>query len=98
MKQAYILLKILLDHAVDMNLINRNSIQSGSRSGKNLLPRIEVQKQERVLEKDELLALANNSGEYRLLNLVAGLLGIRWAELVAMTPEDFDFKKKLSQC
>ena len=94
MKQAYVLLKLLLDHAVDMNLVNRNPIQSGSRSGKNLLPRIEVQKQKRALEKDELLALANNSGEYRLLILVAGLLGIRWAELVAITPEDFDFKKK----
>jgi integrase len=95
MKQAYVLLKLLLDHAVDMNLINRNPIQSGSRSGKNLLPRIEIQKQKRALEKDELLALANNSGEYRLLILVAGLLGIRWAELVAITPEDFDFKKKI---
>ena len=94
MKQAYVLLKLLLDHAVDMNLINRNPIQSGSRSGKNLLPRIEVQKQKRALEKDELLALANSAGDYRLLILVAGLLGSRWAELVATTPEDFDFKKK----
>ena len=94
MKQAYVLLKLLLDHAVDMNLVNRNPIQSGSRSGKNLLPRIEVQKQKRALEKDELLALANNAGDYRLLILVAGLLGIRWAELVAITPEDFDFKKR----
>lgn len=94
MKQAYVLLKLLLDHAVEMTLISRNPIQSGSRSGKNLLPRIEVKKQKRALEKDELMALANNSGQYRLLILVAGLLGIRWAELVALTPEDIDFKKR----
>ena len=94
MKQSFVLLKLLLDHAVEMNLVNRNPIQSGSRSGKNLLPRIEVKKQKRALEKVELLALANNSGPYRLLILVAGLLGIRWAELVALTPEDIDFKKQ----
>ena len=94
MKQSFVLLKLLLDHAVEMNLVNRNPIQSGSRSGRSLLPRIEVQKQKRALEKDELMALANNAGNYTLLILVAGLLGIRWAELVALTPEDFDFKKK----
>ena len=92
--QSFVLLKLLLDHAVEMNLVNRNPIQSGSRSGRSLLPRIEVQKQKRALEKDELIALANNAGNYTLLILVAGLLGIRWAELVALTPEDFDFKKK----
>jgi len=36
----------------------------------------------------------HNAGDYRLMILVAGLLGIRWADLVAITPEDFDFKKK----
>jgi len=95
MKQAYVLLKLLLDHAVDMNLINRNPVQSESRSSKNLLPRTLVQKQKRALEKEELISLANASGDYQLLILVAGLLGIRWAELIALTPEDFDFKNKL---
>jgi integrase len=96
MKQAYVLLKLLLDHAaLDMNLIGRNPVQSGGRSGKNFLPRTQVQKQKRALEKEELLALASSAGEYRLLILVAGLLGIRWAELIALTPEDFDFRNKL---
>lgn len=94
MKQSFVLLKLILDHAVEMNLVNRNPIQSGSRSGRSLLPRIEVKKQKRALEKDELMALANSAGNYTLLILIAGLLGIRWAELVALTPEDFDFKKK----
>ena len=35
-----------------------------------------------------------NSGDYRLMILVAGLLATCWAELVAITPEDFDFKKE----
>lgn len=92
-RQAFILLKILLDHAVDMNLVNRSPIQSGVRGGsKSFLPRIEISKEKRVLEKDELLALANLVGEYKSMVLVAGLLGIRWAELVALTPEDFNFK------
>lgn len=92
-KQAFVLLKLLLDHAVDMNLINRNPIQSGARGGgKNFLPRVEISKQKRALEKEELMALANKSGDYKSMVLVAGMLGIRWAELVALTPEDLDFK------
>lgn len=94
MKQSFVLLKLVLDHAVDMNLINRNPVQSGSRSWKSILPRDEVRRQKRALEKEELVALANNAGDYRHLILVAGLLGIRWAELVALAPEDFDFKNK----
>jgi integrase len=44
---------------------------------------------------DELLRLADFCGEYRLMILLAGFLGLRWAELIALTPEDIDLKEKI---
>jgi integrase len=93
MKQAYVLLKLLLDHAVDMNLIGRSPILSGSKTNlKSLLPKNSMQSERRVLENIELRKLAEEVGEYAPLILLAGLVGLRWAELVALTPADLDFK------
>jgi len=95
MNQGYVLLKQLLDHAVDMSLISKSPIQSGSSLKiKHLLPKAEVQTTKRVLTINELIELSNTVKEQRVLILLAGLLGLRWAELVALTPSDFDFKKK----
>jgi integrase len=89
-RQAAILLKKLLDHSVELGLLNRNAISPL----KGLLPKIENQKPKRALEMDELLRLADACGEYRLMILLAGLTGLRWAELIALEAEDFDFKSK----
>lgn len=88
MRQAVQLLSNLLNHAVDMGLINRNPLGRL----KSLLPKLPSNTEKRALELSQLTALANNCGQYRVLVLLAGLTGIRWAELVALTPEDFDFE------
>ena len=93
MKQAYVLFKLLLDHAVDMNLIRLSPILTGSKSNlKNILPKKSIEDTKRILQYSELLELSNAVGEYGPLILLAGLVGPRWAELVALTPGDFDFK------
>jgi integrase len=89
-RQAVVLLNLLLNHAVDMELIKRNPI--GQMKG--LVPKLEERKPKRALEMDELLRLAEHCGDYKVMVLLAGLTGIRWAELIALTPNDFDFKEK----
>lgn len=94
MRQAYAVLKLILDHAVDMNLISRNPVNAGTRGNlkKNLPPQT-AKNENTTLELADLIRLANNIGEYKLMILLTGMLGLRWAEVIALTPEDFDFKK-----
>jgi integrase len=95
MRQAYVLLKLLLDHAVDMELINRSPILEGSSAKiKNLLPKDGIKENKRVLELPELFQLAEATDEFKTMILLAGLAGLRWAEIIALTPEDFDFKSE----
>lgn len=94
MRQSYALLKLILDQAVDMNLISRNPASSGTKgSMKKILPKDLTTKKSKVLEMTELISLSEEMKEYKLLVLMAGMLGLRWAELIALTPRDFDFKK-----
>jgi len=90
-RQSAVLLNLILEHAVDMNLLSRNPLGKT----KGILPKISQKKERRALEINDLLKLAEHCGEYRLMILVAGFLGLRWAELIALTPEDFDFKEKV---
>ncbi len=89
-RQAAVLLNLILNHAVDMKLLNKNPLGAT----KGLLPKLESRKQKRALEISELSRLAENCGDYQAMILLAGLTGLRWAELIALTPEDFDFKQK----
>ena len=91
MRQAVVLLNNVLNHAVDMGLINRNPL--GNLKG--LLPRLEPRKPVKVLEASELATLAENCGPYKVAILLAGLTGIRWAELVALEKADFNFDEKI---
>jgi integrase len=90
MRQSLFVLNALLNHAVEMGLINKNVLGEL----KSILPKLNEPTKKRTIEKAELDRLASACGEYKLLILVAGYLGLRWAELVALTPEDFDFKNK----
>jgi integrase len=87
-RKAAILFNLILEHAIELDLISKNPI--GKIKGS--LPKITQAKKRKSLELHQLLKLSEACGEYRLLVLVAGFLGLRWAELIALTPEDFDFK------
>ena len=91
MRQAVVLLNLILEHAIDMSLISKNPIGKT----KGVIPKISQKKSRKVLELDELLRLADSCGEYRLMILVVGFLGLRWAEVIALTPEDFDLREKV---
>ena len=92
--QSLAVLSGILNHAIDLNLINRNPAKNGAKGSMRKSLQVNADKKpKRSLETQELVSLANACGNYRLLIMVAGLLGLRWAELVALTPEDFDFKK-----
>ena len=90
MRQSLFVLNAILNHAVEMELVNKNVLGEL----RSLLPKLNEAPKKRTIERDELERLANECGEQKLLVLVAGYLGLRWAELVALTPEDFDFKNK----
>ena len=95
MRQAYIVLNLIIDHAVDMALVATNVLKTGKRNKlKTILP-LETKKNPRQsLTLNELFKLANAMGEYKTLILLAGLTGMRWAEIVALTPTDIDLKAK----
>lgn len=90
MRQSLFVLDAILNHAVEMGLLNKNILGEL----RSLLPKLNETTKKRTIEREELERLANQCGDYKLLILVAGYLGLRWAELVALTPEDFDFKNK----
>jgi len=90
-RQSVVLLNLILEHAIDMGLIAKNPIGKT----KGIIPKISQKKNRKALEMDDLLKLADFCGDYRLMILVAGFLGLRWAELIALTPEDFDLKDRV---
>ena len=92
-RQATFLLNTLLHHAVDMELINK--VVLGRLKG--VMPKLDESAKKKTIEREELERLASECGDNKLLILIAGYLGLRWAELIALTPEDFDFKNKTIQ-
>lgn len=93
MRQALFVLNSVLNHAVEMGLMNKNVLGDL----KTILPKLNESPKKRTIEREELQRLANECGDNKLLILIAGYLGLRWAELVALVPEDFDFKNKSIQ-
>jgi integrase len=90
MRKATFLLYGILNEAVEQELLGKVSLGKT----KGLIPKLDEKKKHQVISNEELQRLAEASGDYGLLILVAGTVGLRWAELVALTPEDFDFKEK----
>lgn len=77
-RQAYHLLTGMLDDAVKDGRLIRNPASGVE------LPRL-VSKQRRYLRHNQLHALADARGLYRVLVLTLGYCGLRWSELAATT-------------
>jgi len=53
--------------------------KSISWKNKGLIPMLDEQKKHQVISNEELQRLASSTGDYGLLILVAGTVGLRWA-------------------
>lgn len=89
-RKSCFLLSSLMQFAIEQEYISKSPF--GSMKG--IIPKIGEAKKYQILTPQELIRLADAAGEYGLAILVAGLLGLRWGELVALMPEDFDFRKQ----
>ena len=88
--KAQIQLCAILDFAVDQGMLARNPIRkSNGRVNKIALPKTDKSRPTIALSSDELSRLAAACGDYQILVLLAGLTGLRWAELVGLRVKDF---------
>lgn len=90
-RQAYQVLAMILDYAVESGFINRNPARGIEGSRKNHLPRVEVSDARNVLLRDELKALAIHCEPYGDLIMLMGTVGLRFNEAIALKGSDLDF-------
>lgn len=94
-KRALEQLSRILDFAVDSSYIQKN--QARGSSGKTLkvsIPKSETGRPTCSLESHELIALAKACGKFEGMILLAGIMGLRWAELVGLQVQDIDLKSR----
>lgn len=88
--KAQVLLCAILDFAVDHGLLNRNPIRkSNGKVNKIALPKTDKSRPTVALTPAELSRFAHACGDYETLILLAGLSGLRWAELIGLQVQDF---------
>jgi integrase len=94
-KRALEQLSRILDFAVDSNYLQKN--QARGSSGKILkvsIPKTDISRPTCSLTSDELIKLAKACGKFEGLILLAGIMGLRWAELVGLQVQDIDLKSR----
>lgn len=92
-RQAYQVLAMVLDYAVESGFINRNPARGIEGARKSHLPRVEASDPRNVLLRDELKALAVNCQPYSDLIMLMGTVGLRFNEAVALKGVDLDFDR-----
>lgn len=89
-RQAYRMLRSILDLAVEDGRLPRNPAKSAAGSTKGLTRKAPRQRSHRYLTHEQLRTLASSAGESRTLVLVMGYSGLRWGEAAALRVEDVD--------
>ena len=88
--KAQVQLSSILDYAVDHGLLAKNPIRkSNGKVNKIALPKTDKSRPTVALTPDELSRFASACGDYETLMLLAGLSGLRWAELIGLQAKDF---------
>ena len=88
--KAQVQLCAILDFAVDHALLSKNPIRkSNGKVNKIALPKTDKSRPTVALTPDELSKFANACGDFETLVLLAGLSGLRWAELIGLQVKDF---------
>jgi integrase len=89
-REAYYVLSMILDHAVENGYLPRNPAKSLNGSGQRFLRKADGGGSRNFLRQDELRAVANASGAYRDLVLLLGTVGLRFNEACGLKGEDID--------
>jgi integrase len=93
-KQAYQVLCMILDVAVEQELIPYNKARKPAGSKNNsLIPRTKAPRTPHVLSPEVIYMIAEASGHHRLFILFLGMLGMRFSEAAALKSHDFDIEK-----
>lgn len=88
--KAQVQLCAILDFAVDQGLLAKNPVRkSNGRVNKIALPKTDKSRPTIALTLSELKLFASACGNYETLVLLAGLTGLRWAEIVGLQVQDF---------
>lgn len=88
--KAQVQLSSILDFAVDHGLLAKNPIRkSNGKVNKIALPKTDKSRPTVALTPEELSRFAKACGDYETLMLLAGLSGLRWAELIGLQVQDF---------
>ena len=96
--KAQVQLCAILDFAVDHALLNKNPIRkSNGKVNKLSLPKTDKSRPTVALTPDELTRFAKACGDYEPFILLAGISGLRWAELVGLQAQDFSDDGKFVQ-
>lgn len=87
--RAQALMCRLLDYAVDIGYLSKNLLRkSNGKLNKMSLPKTDKTRPVFALTPTELLLVAKAAGKYETFLLVAGMCGLRWAELVGLQVQD----------
>lgn len=89
-RQAYHVVKSVLDLAVEDGRLTRNPAKPTAGKVKNMLPRITKSHEHKYLTHAQLIALAEKCGGYEPMVYVMGYCGLRWGEVSALRVRDLD--------
>lgn len=79
----------MLDYAVGLKVLGQNPAKD-SAGARDYVPEVRTQREAVYLTRPQLERLANGAGRYALLIRFAGLTGLRWGEVSALTIGDLD--------
>ena len=93
-KQAYHVLKAMLDLAVEDGRLPRNPAKPTVGKVRSMLPTVPKARTHMYLTHGQLMSLADAAGDYRALILVLGQGGLRWGEASALRVMDVDLLRR----
>lgn len=94
-REAFYVLKMILDHAVDCELIARNPAMPRDGATGKFLPGLPENLSRDFLTEPELRAVAEHSGHYRDLVLLLGIVGLRFNEACGLKGADLDLTRNV---
>lgn len=92
-REAYYILSMIMDHAVDSNVIPKNPAKPRGGSTEKFLPKASDSSGRNFLTGSELRAVAAEAGHYRELLILLGTCGLRFNEACGLKGSDIDVQR-----